>query len=109
MDRQQSWGEEGNFQMADEVLHVSSILGQEGAAQEGGQYVFQVDPDSAPDGDRFELSRDDTLCLIGLLNSSDVDMARRELGSLLNHLERPAVQGLVLRLFVALKRRSSEP
>jgi hypothetical protein len=93
--------------LAEEILQVSRILAQEGAAKGGGQYIFQnYDADSALG--QFQLTPDDTFALIGLLNSPDVDMARGQLGVLLGHLERPAVEGLTHRLFSALRLRSQE-
>jgi len=107
-------GAGGGCSLADEVLRVSGILAQESTAKDGGSYVFPVlgHQDRNHGGGEqlgsFELSRDDMLHLIGLLNSSEVDIAKRELGVLLNRLDRSAVEGLTQRLFEALRNRSSE-
>mmetsp|Transcript_886 Transcript_886/g.2030 ORF Transcript_886/g.2030 Transcript_886/m.2030 type:complete len:865 (+) Transcript_886:134-2728(+) len=76
-------------------------------AQEAGPYRFPVE-DANGGNSSFELSRDDVLYLVGLLNSSDIAIAKTELGALLNKLERPAVEGLTQRLFSALRRRNNE-
>lgn len=96
-----------NSTLAAEVLRLSGLLAQEQGAKEGGQYSFPADDDEGQGGS-FVLSRDDTLQIIGLLNSRDDEIAKRELGVLLGHLERPAVEGLVRRLYATLRRRSHE-
>jgi len=103
-------GEESSLaaEVVPEVLSLSGILAQDGVAKEGGSYVFQADGAEMLSGGRFELTRDDTLHLIGLLNSHQVDIAKRELGILLGRLNRPAVEGLTHRLFSALRRRTAE-
>lgn len=100
---------EGEFSnLAAEVLQLSDILAQD-ALTETGCYVF------AEDGGQnggpvppLELSQDDTHDFIGVLNSSEVDIASRQLGVLLHRLDREAVEGLTRRLFTALKHRASE-
>lgn len=96
--------------LAAEVLQVSGLLAQEGAAKDGGLYTFAVDGLGPSDGGsgRFELARDDTLHLIGLLNSAEVDLAKRELGVLLNRLDRRAVEGLTHQLLATLRHRRNE-
>mmetsp|Transcript_128161 Transcript_128161/g.221124 ORF Transcript_128161/g.221124 Transcript_128161/m.221124 type:complete len:1527 (+) Transcript_128161:154-4734(+) len=99
-------GEESS--LAAEVLQLSNILAQEGSANQGAPYCFPVEDLGGSGGGRFELSRDDTLHLIGLLNSPEIDFAKRELSTLLRRLDRPAVEGLTRQLFAALRRRSGE-
>mmetsp|Transcript_31138 Transcript_31138/g.56868 ORF Transcript_31138/g.56868 Transcript_31138/m.56868 type:complete len:554 (+) Transcript_31138:119-1780(+) len=98
---------EEDSMLAAEVLQVSGIL-----AQEAGPYRFPVDDidgaQSTGGSATFELSRDDMLYLIGLLNSKDIAIAKTELGVLLSKLDRPVVQGLTTRLFAALRRRNNE-
>jgi len=96
--------------LATEVLPLSNLIAQQGADNEGGSYyTFPVeDAYEVEDGEVFELNRDDTFRLIGVLNSHEIDIANRELSGLLGRLERPAVEGLTRRLFTALRRRKEE-
>lgn len=102
----------GEITLAAEVLQVGGILDQE-----TGPYLFPVEdvssdawsgskPQNQGAGGSFELARDDMLHLIGLLNSPEIDVAKRELGTLLGKLDRSAVEGLTHRLFSALRRRN---
>eukprot|EP00928_Gymnodinium_smaydae_P053581 TRINITY_DN3753_c0_g2_i1.p1 TRINITY_DN3753_c0_g2~~TRINITY_DN3753_c0_g2_i1.p1 ORF type:complete len:977 (+),score=172.56 TRINITY_DN3753_c0_g2_i1:195-3125(+) len=94
--------------LAEDVLGVSGLLAQEHA--ETGLFTLSVDGayhrgvSDGPEG-CFELDRDDTMQLIGLLNSPEIDIAKRELAVLLKRLQRPAVEGVAHRLFAALARR----
>eukprot|EP00930_Biecheleria_cincta_P016171 TRINITY_DN13253_c0_g1_i2.p1 TRINITY_DN13253_c0_g1~~TRINITY_DN13253_c0_g1_i2.p1 ORF type:complete len:1120 (+),score=237.77 TRINITY_DN13253_c0_g1_i2:39-3362(+) len=95
--------------LAAEVLQMSGLLAQDGSAKEGGWYTFPVmDVGECERNSYFELNREDTLHLIGLLNSSEVDIAQRELSVLLGKLDRTAVEGITWRLFSALSRRTQE-
>eukprot|EP00931_Biecheleriopsis_adriatica_P020313 TRINITY_DN13619_c0_g1_i1.p1 TRINITY_DN13619_c0_g1~~TRINITY_DN13619_c0_g1_i1.p1 ORF type:complete len:1061 (+),score=272.69 TRINITY_DN13619_c0_g1_i1:85-3267(+) len=95
--------------LAAEVLQMQGLLAQEGSAKDGGMYTFPLNDVEEDDGSHcFILNRDDTLQLIGLLNSSEVDIARRELSGLLSRLDRKAVEGITRRLFSALSRRNQE-
>ncbi|CAE8604922.1 unnamed protein product, partial [Polarella glacialis] len=99
----------GDGCLAAEVLQVSGLIAQDGAARDGAQYQFPVmDMANGAGSEHFALSRDDTLQLIGLLNSSEVDIAKRELGGMLGRLDRDAVEGITRRLFSAYRRRHDE-
>eukprot|EP00928_Gymnodinium_smaydae_P032517 TRINITY_DN23528_c0_g7_i1.p1 TRINITY_DN23528_c0_g7~~TRINITY_DN23528_c0_g7_i1.p1 ORF type:complete len:933 (-),score=185.55 TRINITY_DN23528_c0_g7_i1:125-2923(-) len=96
--------------LATEVLPLSGLLAQETGARDTGKYLFPVE-DSEHRGrssGTFALSRDDTLHLLGLLNSPETEVAARELASLLRRLDRPAVEGLTQRLLTALRTRVRE-
>jgi len=94
--------------LAHQVLPIDNMLAQEEA--QSGQYKFPVEDEEFAGGDTgtFALSRDDTHQLIGLLNSSEIDAAKHQLGSMLHRLDRPAVEGLTRRLFATLRHWSSE-
>lgn len=104
----------GGGSLAGEVLCLSGLLAQGGFAKEGAPYTFPLDDlgvvggGGGDDGEHFELSRDDTLELIGLLNSQDLAVAVREFGALLTRMNRGAVQGLTHRLLLVLRRQRRE-
>eukprot|EP00929_Paragymnodinium_shiwhaense_P034927 TRINITY_DN18955_c0_g1_i1.p1 TRINITY_DN18955_c0_g1~~TRINITY_DN18955_c0_g1_i1.p1 ORF type:complete len:1055 (-),score=214.97 TRINITY_DN18955_c0_g1_i1:144-3176(-) len=99
----------GESSLASEVMNMSGLLSQDDAAMQDGKYAFYMEGDhDETGGGHFDLSRDDTMHLIGLLNSSEFNLARRELGDLLKRLDRAAVEGITHRLFLALRRWSSE-
>lgn len=89
--------------LSDRVLQVSEVIEQ----GEDGPYTFVVDTND-PDASEFTLAKDDCLSVIGLLNSPDFDSARRQIRQVLSKLERPAVEGLALRFYLALKRQEQE-
>jgi len=95
-----------NSNLAAEVLQISNLLAQQASDKTGGSYKFSIN-DFADGGDEsFELNRDDALQLIGVLNSKESDIARRELSSLLSRMDRPAVEGMVRRLYGVLQRKN---
>eukprot|EP00927_Polykrikos_kofoidii_P073730 TRINITY_DN6974_c0_g1_i1.p1 TRINITY_DN6974_c0_g1~~TRINITY_DN6974_c0_g1_i1.p1 ORF type:complete len:1118 (-),score=215.46 TRINITY_DN6974_c0_g1_i1:185-3538(-) len=98
----------GDSSLAAEVLPFSGLLDQDDDAKDGGQYTFPVEDSGDIGSGTFCLNQDDTFHLIGLLNSPEIDIARRELGVLLKRLDRHAVEGLTHRLFSALRTRSGE-
>eukprot|EP00405_Crypthecodinium_cohnii_P009185 CAMPEP_0206439438 /NCGR_PEP_ID=MMETSP0324_2-20121206/12203_1 /ASSEMBLY_ACC=CAM_ASM_000836 /TAXON_ID=2866 /ORGANISM="Crypthecodinium cohnii, Strain Seligo" /LENGTH=1108 /DNA_ID=CAMNT_0053907043 /DNA_START=273 /DNA_END=3599 /DNA_ORIENTATION=- len=103
----------GTNSLAAEVLPLAGLLAQGGAAAEGEPYIFPISDDrhgpaTESTSQHFELSRDDTMELLGLLNSSDLGLAQREFGLLLGRLGRSAVEGLTQRLLQVLRRQKQE-
>mmetsp|Transcript_79316 Transcript_79316/g.201912 ORF Transcript_79316/g.201912 Transcript_79316/m.201912 type:complete len:962 (-) Transcript_79316:92-2977(-) len=103
----------GGSSLAAEVLWLSGLLAQGGLAKEGAPYTFPLDDSGsgnggAGDSGQFELSRDDTLEFIGLLNSQDLHVAQREFCVLLSRLERRSMEGLTQRLLLVLRRQKRE-
>jgi len=102
-------GNASHTSLAAEVLQISNLLAQQASDKDGGSYKFSMN-DLADGGsdESFELNRDDALQLIGVLNSRESDLARRELSSLISRMDRPAVEGMVRRLYGVLQRKNQE-
>jgi len=95
--------------LASEVLQISNLLAQQSSNKSGGSYKFSMnDFEDGDSNESFELNRDDALQLIGVLNSRERDIAKRELSSLLARLDRRAVEGIVRRLYATLQRKNQE-
>lgn len=95
--------------LAAEVLRLSGLLPQPGAAKVGDACGLPLDDVGTGEGrGLLELAREDALDLVGLLNSHEVQIAKREFAVLLARLERPVVEGLTRWLFVTLRRQKRE-
>lgn len=96
----------GGLSLADRVLQAADVVEQ--GPGEDGLYKLKADPAEAGDSGEFSLDQDDFLMVIGNLNSSDGDSARRSFRQLLGRLDRPAMEGLAFRFYSALREQERE-